>query len=37
MTDQFTHINQDGQANMVDVTDKMVSERQAIVQAYILM
>ena len=37
MTDQFTHINQDGKAIMVDVTDKSVTERQAIAQAYILM
>ena len=37
MTEQFTHINQDGQANMVDVTEKKVTERQAIAQAYIEM
>jgi len=37
MTEQFTHINQDGQANMVDVSDKNISERQAIAQAYVLM
>lgn len=37
MTEQFTHINQDGQANMVDVTDKIVTERQAIAQAYVQM
>ena len=37
MTEQFTHINQDGQANMVDVTDKTVTERQAIAQAHVLM
>lgn len=37
MQGKFTHINQDGQANMVDVTDKSVSERQARAQAYVLM
>ncbi|MFT6985952.1 MAG: cyclic pyranopterin phosphate synthase [Psychromonas sp.] len=37
MSNQFTHINQDGKANMVDVGDKQVSERQAIAQAYIEM
>ncbi|MCG6199924.1 cyclic pyranopterin monophosphate synthase MoaC [Psychromonas antarctica] len=37
MSEQFTHLNQDGQANMVDVTDKVVTERQAVAQAYILM
>ena len=37
MTEQFTHINQDGQANMVDVTEKKITERQAIAQAYIEM
>lgn len=33
----FTHINQNGQANMVDVTTKEVTERQAIAQAYVEM
>lgn len=33
----FTHINQNGQANMVDVTAKTVTERQAIAQAYVEM
>lgn len=37
MSRPFTHINQDGKANMVDVTDKQVTERQAIAQAYIEM
>jgi len=37
MTEKFTHINQDGQANMVDVSDKKITERQAIAQAYVLM
>lgn len=37
MDNKFTHINQDGKANMVDVTDKQVTERQAIAQAYIEM
>lgn len=37
MQNKFTHINQDGKANMVDVTDKKVTERQAIAEAYIEM
>ena len=37
MNNQFTHINQDGKANMVDVTDKNVTERQAIAEAYVEM
>ena len=37
MNNQFTHINQDGKANMVDVTDKKVTERQAVAQAYVQM
>jgi len=37
MSRLFTHINQDGKANMVDVTDKQVTERQASAQAYIEM
>ena len=37
ITNQFTHINQDGKANMVDVTDKTVTERQAIAEAYVEM
>ncbi|WP_028870387.1 cyclic pyranopterin monophosphate synthase MoaC [Psychromonas arctica] len=31
----FTHINQDGKANMVDVTAKEVTVRQAIAEAYV--
>ncbi|WP_354625715.1 cyclic pyranopterin monophosphate synthase MoaC [Psychromonas sp. MME2] len=37
MVNQFTHINQDGKANMVDVSDKEVTTRQAIAQAYVQM
>ena len=37
MQNKFTHINQDGKANMVDVTDKNVTERQAIAEAFIEM
>lgn len=37
MTEQFTHITQDGHAYMVDVTEKNPTERQAIAQAYVLM
>lgn len=37
MEGKFTHLNQDGQANMVDVTDKKASERQAIAQGYVQM
>lgn len=34
---QLTHINEQGQANMVDVTDKRVSVREAIAEGYITM
>ncbi len=37
MSDEFTHINADGNAHMVDVTQKNVTERTAIAQAYIEM
>ena len=37
MANQFTHINQDGKANMVDVSDKEVTTRHAIAQAYVQM
>jgi cyclic pyranopterin phosphate synthase len=37
MSDEFTHINADGNAHMVDVTQKDVTERTAIAQAYIEM
>jgi len=35
MSATFTHINQDGKANMVDVTSKEVTVRQAIAEAYV--
>ena len=35
MSGTFTHINQDGKANMVDVTAKDVTVRQAIAEAYV--
>lgn len=37
MENQFTHINQDGKAYMVDVTDKNITERQAIAEAFVEM
>ena len=37
MNDNFTHINADGNAHMVDVTEKNITERVAIAQAYIEM
>jgi len=37
MTNAFTHINADGNAHMVDVTDKLVTEREARAEAYIEM
>ena len=37
MSEDFTHINADGNAHMVDVTEKNVTERTAIAQAYIEM
>lgn len=37
MSQGFTHINQDGKANMVDVTEKQSTVRQAIAEAYIEM
>ncbi|MBA6390702.1 cyclic pyranopterin monophosphate synthase MoaC [Colwellia sp. BRX10-3] len=37
MSNEFTHINADGDAHMVDVTEKKVTERTAIAQAYIEM
>ncbi|MBA6326480.1 cyclic pyranopterin monophosphate synthase MoaC [Colwellia sp. MB02u-6] len=37
MSDEFTHINANGDAHMVDVTKKIVTERTAIAQAYIEM
>lgn len=35
MSATFTHINQDGKANMVDVTAKEVTVREAIAEAYV--
>jgi len=35
MSANFTHINQDGKANMVDVTTKDTTVRQAIAEAYV--
>jgi cyclic pyranopterin phosphate synthase len=37
MNDNFTHITAEGNAHMVDVTEKNVTERTAIAQAYIEM
>ncbi|SEK86891.1 cyclic pyranopterin monophosphate synthase subunit MoaC [Colwellia chukchiensis] len=37
MSEKFTHINADGNAHMVDVTEKNTTERTAIAQAYIEM
>jgi len=37
MSSGFTHINQDGKANMVDVTGKDSTVRQAIAEAYVEM
>lgn len=37
MTEKFTHINAQGNAHMVDVTEKDTSERTAIAQAFINM
>lgn len=36
-TKQFTHLNQHGEANMVDVTEKQVTQRQAQAEAYVTM
>lgn len=35
MSNQFTHINADGNAHMVDVTNKQVTEREARAEAFI--
>ncbi|GGP70343.1 cyclic pyranopterin monophosphate synthase accessory protein [Shewanella algicola] len=35
MSDRFTHINADGNAHMVDVTEKAVTEREARAEAFI--
>ena len=37
MSNQFTHINADGNAHMVDVTEKAVTEREARAEAFIEM
>ncbi|GGI89781.1 cyclic pyranopterin monophosphate synthase MoaC [Shewanella gelidii] len=37
MSETFTHINADGNAHMVDVTDKSVTEREARAEAFIEM
>ncbi|QSX33826.1 cyclic pyranopterin monophosphate synthase MoaC [Shewanella avicenniae] len=37
MSNSFTHINADGNAHMVDVTDKSVTEREARAEAFIEM
>lgn len=37
MSEEFTHINADGNAHMVDVTKKNVTERIAVAQAFIEM
>ena len=33
----LTHVNEHGKANMVDVTDKQVTQRQAVAEGYIAM
>jgi cyclic pyranopterin phosphate synthase len=33
----LTHVNEQGKANMVDVTDKQVTQRQAVAEGYISM
>jgi cyclic pyranopterin phosphate synthase len=33
----FTHVNEHGKANMVDVTDKKITQRQAVAEGYITM
>ncbi|NRD71957.1 cyclic pyranopterin monophosphate synthase MoaC [Shewanella sp. VB17] len=37
MSNNFTHINANGNAHMVDVTDKMVTEREARAEAFVEM
>lgn len=37
MSNEFTHINADGNAHMVDVTEKSVTEREARAEAFIEM
>lgn len=33
----FSHVNEHGKANMVDVTDKQITQRQAVAEGYISM
>ena len=33
----LTHVNEHGKANMVDVTDKLITQRQAVAEGYISM
>lgn len=33
----LTHVNEQGKANMVDVTDKQITQRQAVAEGYIAM
>ncbi|WP_158968998.1 cyclic pyranopterin monophosphate synthase MoaC [Paraglaciecola sp. L3A3] len=35
--EKFSHINEQGKANMVDVTEKQITQRQAIAEGYIKM
>jgi len=37
MMSEFTHINASGEANMVDVTDKTVTQREAVAEAIVRM
>lgn len=37
MSQQFTHVNASGEANMVDVTEKVVTQREAIAEAIVHM
>lgn len=37
MTNQFTHINDQGNAHMVDVTEKQITQRVAIAEAFVEM
>jgi cyclic pyranopterin phosphate synthase len=32
----LTHVNEHGKANMVDVTDKKITQRQAVAEGYIV-
>ncbi|MFT4748140.1 MAG: cyclic pyranopterin phosphate synthase, partial [Congregibacter sp.] len=33
----LSHVNEHGKANMVDVTDKQITQRQAVAEGYISM